>query len=266
LPPGVVVCSVRGVDGRRIMNPKGHRTVFFAVALSSLMSATVHAGELHQAASRGDLAAVDALLLISAVDLDEVDSMGTPLHHAIMGRYYAVAKRLIAAGANLNAVDSSLRTPLYLAVMEQDEAAAWLLIAAGADLEAQGPFGTPLHVAAQHDAVDMVRLLLKKGAQLDPRNRELATPLALAAWRGGLDAAKVLVAAGADVEAKNARGQTPLFYAALGPNAINLVPFLIEHGAVINVRDTTGITPLALAIDRDRQSAIEILRAHGGVE
>ncbi len=226
------------------MNPEGYRRGFFAVVLSSLMSATVHAGELHQAASRGDLAAVDALLLSSTVDLDEVDSMGTPLHRAIMGRYYAVAKRLIAAGANLNAVDASLRTPLYLAALEQDEAAAWLLIASGADLEAQGPIGTPLHVAAQHDLVDMVRLLLRKGAQLDPRNRELATPLALAAWRGSLDAAKVLVAEGADVEAKNVRGQTPLFYAVLGPNAVNLVPFLIAHGAVINVRDRTGITAL----------------------
>ena len=167
---------------------------------------------------------------------------------------------------SLNYCNSSLRTPLYLAVLEQDEAAAWLLIAASADLEAQGPIGTPLHVAAQHNSVAMVRLLLKNRAQLDPRNRELATPLALAAWYGALDAAKVLVAEGADVEAKNVRGQTPLFYAAVGPNAVNLVPLLIDQGAEINVRDATGITALTMAINHDRQPAIEILRAHGGVE
>jgi len=44
------------------MNPEGYRRDLFTVVLSSLISATVHAGELHQAASRGDLAAVDALL------------------------------------------------------------------------------------------------------------------------------------------------------------------------------------------------------------
>jgi len=62
------------------------------------------------------------------------------------------------------------------------------------------------------------------------------------------------------------RGQTPLFYAAVGPNAVNLVPLLIDQGAEINVRDATGITALTMAINHDRQPAIEILRAHGGVE
>jgi ankyrin repeat protein len=252
------------------MNPGGCRgevlALVIAVALSSFMSATVYAGELQQAASRGDLAAVNALLISRTLDLDEVDSMGTALHHAVMGRHYDVAKRLMAAGANINAVDASLETPLYLAVIEQDEAAAWLLIAAGADLEAQGPMGTPLHVAARHNSVDMVTLLLKNGAKIDARNRELATPLALAAWRGSLDAAKVLLAKGADIEARNVRGQTPLFYAVVGPNAVNLVPFLIEHGAEINVRDTAGITALDLAIRHDRKPASEILRVHGGVE
>jgi ankyrin repeat protein len=188
--------SAGAVDWRRIMNPGGCRRELLAVAMSSLMAATVQAGELHHAASSGSLAAVNALLLSSTVDLDEVDSMGTPLHHAIMGRHYAVAKRLMTAGANLNAADSSLGTPLYLAVRGRDEAAARLLIAAGADLEGQGPIGTPLHVAARHNWDNMVTLLLERGAELDARNRELATPLALAAWKGSLDAAKVLVAKG----------------------------------------------------------------------
>jgi ankyrin repeat protein len=57
-----------------------------------------------------------------------------------------------------------------------------------------------------------------------------------------------------------------VFYAVVGPNAVNLVAFLLEHGAEINVRDTTGVTPLTMAISHDRQPAIEILRVHGGVE
>jgi ankyrin repeat protein len=245
---------------------KNHFAVVFVVASFSLAVATVQAGELHQAASRGDLAAVDALLVAGSVDLDNSDAVGTPLHHAIMGKHYRVARRLIRAGANLNVVEATLGTPLYLAVRQGDEAAARLLIAAGADLEAKGPLGTPLHLAAQHDLVNIVTLLLEKGAEIDARNREMATPLALAARKGGLDAAKVLLAKGADIEAKDVRDQTPLFYAVVGPNAVNVVPLLIQHGAKINVRDTAGITALTLAINRDRQPAIEILRAHGGVE
>jgi hypothetical protein len=132
---------------------KNHLAVVFVVVSCGLAVAAVQAGELHQAASRGDLAAVDALLLAGSVDLDKSDAIGTPLHHAIMGQYYRVARRLIAAGANLNVVDVTLGTPLYLAVREGDEAATRLLITAGADLEAQGALGTPLHLAAQHDLV-----------------------------------------------------------------------------------------------------------------
>ena len=81
--------------GRRA---KKHLGVVFIVALCGLVVTAVQAGELHQAASRGDLAAVDALLLAGGVELDKSDAMGTPLHHAIMGQHYRVAKRLIAAG------------------------------------------------------------------------------------------------------------------------------------------------------------------------
>jgi len=231
-----------------------------------MLSAPLTAGELHEAASRGDLAAINALLPLDPVDLDEVDALGTPLHRAIMGRHYRVVRRLMAAGASLNMVDPTLGTPLYLAVHEGDEAAARLLIKAGANLETQGPIGTPLHVAAQHDAANLVDLLLKNGAEVDARNWEMATPLQLTARRGGLESAALLLAKGADIEAKNAFGQTPIFNAANGPNAVNLVPLLIEHGAAINVRDGNGNTALTLAIDHDRQPAIEILRAYGGVQ
>jgi len=231
-----------------------------------ILSATLEAGELHEAASRGDLAAINALLRLDSVDLDAADVLGTPLHRAIMGRQYRAARRLVAAGASLDVVDATLGTPLYLAVHEQDEAAARLLIDWGADLETQGPIGTPLHVAAQHDTANLVDLLLDNGANVDARNRETATPLHLAARRGGLDSAAALLAKGADIEARNAFGQTPIFSAAVGPNAVNLVPFLIEHGAGINVRDGNGMTALTLAINQNRRPAIEFLRTHGGVE
>src|SRR5689334_13857028 len=92
--------------------------MIFGLVLSSLLA--VRADELHDAASRGDLATVNALLLAGKVDLDKVDATGTPLHHAIMNRRYAVAKRLIGAGASLNLADATFGTPLYLAVLLDD--------------------------------------------------------------------------------------------------------------------------------------------------
>jgi ankyrin repeat protein len=42
--------------------------------------------------------------------------MGTPLHHAIMGRHYDVAKHLIEAGAELNVSVINFGTPLDVAI------------------------------------------------------------------------------------------------------------------------------------------------------
>jgi ankyrin repeat protein len=84
--------------------------------LFNLTVVTAKAGELGQAASRGDLATVDLLLQNGSEALDERDALGTPLHRAIMGQHYRVARRLIAAGANLDIADEYLGTPRYLAV------------------------------------------------------------------------------------------------------------------------------------------------------
>jgi ankyrin repeat protein len=118
-------------------------------------------------------------------------------------------------------------TPLHLAAREGHEKAAGVLLAAGADVKAvdvPARWGqeswralTPLHVAATAGKAGVVKLLLDKGAEVNaPEKYGPWTALHYAAGLGHADVVKVLLAAKADREAKDEKGRTPLTLANEG--------------------------------------------------
>jgi len=67
------------------------------------------------------------------------------------------------------------------------------------------------------------------------------------AFKSLIDIAEVLVAGGADVNhASTANGRTPLMMAAAF-NRIEMVQWLIAHGAARDARDAAGLTALDAA-------------------
>ena len=95
------------------------------------------------------------------------------------------------------------------------------LLDEGADIEAK-PFdmysAPPLHFAVLAGELDLVRLLLDRGASVDSKElRHGSTALHVAASRGQADVAQHLIERGAEVNARNKeRGHTPLHEAARG--------------------------------------------------
>ena len=71
----------------------------------------------------------------------------------------------------------------------------------------------PLSVAAEAGSVEVARLLLQRGADVEQRDRFGATPLRYAASGESVAMIELLVAAGADVNAPDNGRWTPLFYA-----------------------------------------------------
>jgi ankyrin repeat protein len=74
-----------------------------------------------------------------------------------------------------------------------------------------------------------------------------------------MEVAKVLLEAGADVNARDASQNTPLHYAALHGHT-TVAKLLLEAGGDINARNRKGKTPLALA---QRGGIVALLRTHG---
>ena len=111
----------------------------------------------------------------------------TPLHLAAFFGRRAAAERLMAAGADLNAVSrNALRnTPLHAAVAGGRVEVSLLLINAAADVNVVDAGGhTPFHIAAEAGYVPVARALLARGADAHVVDAEDRTPLSRAVARG----------------------------------------------------------------------------------
>jgi ankyrin repeat protein len=112
---------------------------------------------------------------------------------------------------------------------------ATVLVDAGADVNLKSTEGfAPIISAVQGNHKPVVDYLLTKGARINEKNGPNGiTPLYLACSLGSLDIVKVLVDAGADVNQKSTQGYTSLFLAVKEKHK-PVVDYLLSKGARIN--------------------------------
>ena len=154
---------------------------------------------------------------------------------------------LLEGGAGVNATETwGGTTALMWAVSEGHAAAAKLLIAAGADVNARSHY-----VAAANGRGFEGRTPLANAA--DVKAAEFAsgwlTPLMLAAREGNVELTRLLVGAGADVNAAAGDGKTALALAIFNGN-YEVASFLVDNKADVNKADAQRFTPLFWAVDR----------------
>ena len=173
------------------------------------------------AAKHGKIDVVVALLAAgSPVDYSCRHSRAlTPLEDAAYGGHTAVAKTLLANGANVNGAGGGC-TPLHAAAGANHVDVVDVLLQAGADPNplAVGDLDTPLHQAVVELAHESAFALLKHGADVNLADDYGDTPLHNAARftvgkKGSYDMLEILLRFGADQNAVNAAGYTALFYA-----------------------------------------------------
>jgi ankyrin repeat protein len=116
--------------------------------------------------------------------------------------------------------------------------------------------------AAASGNVDEINDFIRRGADVNFRNREGETPLAFAAVWNQPQAAKLLLANGADPNALDRTGGTPLMLAAQHASP-NLVRLLLNHAANPGAKDLCGYTALNHADWRGEKDddAAEAIRA-----
>jgi len=93
------------------------------------------------------------------------------------------------------------------------------------------------------DAPELVRAMLRHGANVRDRDKAGRTPLYWAASRDNAGTVGVLIDAGADVNARSPQGWTPLMIACYFL-ASDAIPLLLAHGADVNALDSDGSTAL----------------------
>ncbi|KAL3069145.1 hypothetical protein niasHT_034375 [Heterodera trifolii] len=105
---------------------------------------------------------------------------------------------------------------------------------------------SPLHFAAQKGDLQLCKLLVAKGAEVNQKSEDERgiVPLQIACGSGHLPIVKFfLESAGADIEIIDSDGDTAFMYALL-KNKLEIGHFLIASGARTDRTDKNGISPL----------------------
>ena len=249
-----------------------------------LFTWSIYAQTIHDAAESGNLDLVKKIVKENLQLLnDNTGAEGRyPLHCAIRGKQVEVAKWLIEQGADIEAktingssalsyaaywgmtdivlqlidkgaklkddVTNSGFTPLQMAVMQNNIDITKILLDKGTDINSKG--GIPaLLLAVRREDLSMVELLLDAGADPNTRNpNSNSTPILSAVASGNVNLIKLLLAAGADVSLTNNQGKSAIRIAS-EYGQVNAVQYLLNNKNIdVNETDTShGQTPLHAA-------------------
>jgi ankyrin repeat protein len=124
----------------------------------------------------------------------------SPLYYAACLGYYEIVKLLLEARATL-AIEWHGESPLSTVAENGDVGIARLFLEHCVDVNFGGKNGNPpLVLASRRGHVEVVRLLLRAGANLETKDRkDLLSPIKLAAEGGHHEVVRLLIGAGADV-------------------------------------------------------------------
>jgi len=208
------------------------------------------------AASDGDIEAIEAHIA-AETDLNEQNETGyTPLHYGVMKTRPGVVALLLEAGADPDAVNNQAKTPLDLAISGSKDEIIDLLLEAGAAVE---PPVDGIHVLAWNNEVIGVKLHIYAGTDIDQADEFGNIPLLLAVEKGHIGVLELLIKHEANLEVSDPDGFTPLIMSA-ELNHPELLQLLLDAGADIAAEDKAERTALDWAIIMQSAEAETILR------
>lgn len=174
---------------------------------------------------------------------------GTLVGMAVARGHAHLIPFLVESGASVNGGGWKEGTPLHLAAELDQEEALRMLLLHGADTEVTTTDEfrqTPLHKAAWTGATECVRALLEAGANINAKTHNLYTPLHKAARKNQVDVISILIEGGCKREAQTAAGWTALHVAGLG-GCVEAAQMLLIHHLDPRARDNKGRTPAMVA-------------------
>ncbi|XP_043472530.1 ankyrin-1-like [Leptopilina heterotoma] len=136
--------------------------------------------------------------------------------------------------------------------------------------ETQDHDQTPLHFAVHIAKVEIIKILLEKGAIVNATNKELNTPLHIAvSERNNLSesAIQLLLENGADIKICNKVGNTP-YHEAFNDSIKRIlsqheIKMLLDNGGDIQEKDSSGYTVLHRAVESRSYDLVEFLLSKG---
>lgn len=199
-----------------------------------------------------------ALVLTSACSEPEKPTIS--LYLAMQRGDIEQIERHVHWGTDLNQLDRDGFTPLQVAVRKGRIAITRLLLKQGVAVDQPDHEGhTALYHAVLGGRTRIADLLLKAGAKIEP------TPWLIEAAKqniSGRETIEYLVKHGAETEARNSSGDTPLLIAIRHANH-KLAKHLVNFGADVTVADIRGNSALSIANSMGLSDIALLLRRNG---
>ncbi|NBW56842.1 ankyrin repeat domain-containing protein [bacterium] len=121
---------------------------------------------------------------------------------------------------------------------------------------------TPLEIALSLRDMDMIQLLIDKGANIHLLDAKGNTLLMRTVYLGYLEGVDYLMAQGIDINTQNHKGQTAL-HIALENRCSGIASLLIQKGINSSLIDNYGRTALHIAADKNYLNIIQLLVKRG---
>ncbi|KAL8668405.1 MAG: hypothetical protein Q9168_006962 [Polycauliona sp. 1 TL-2023] len=207
----------------------------------------------------------------SKANPDDKEDPVYAIWNAVYWKHESTTRLLLANGANANhSYGSHFATPLHIALMEfseQGEAHPMnivrLLLQSGADVNIQGGvFGNPLQAACQFGSLEVVELLLQSGANFNIQGGRYGNPLQGACQSGSLEVVELLLQSGANVNMQGGKYGNPL-QAACQSGSLEVVELLLQHEANVNAEGGYHGTALQAAASKEHVAAVQLLLDRG---
>lgn len=121
-----------------------------------------------------------------------------------------------------------------------------------------------LWVAAGAGHLNIVKLLIEHGADINHHTKNVSTPVRAACFDGRLDIIRYLVDHGADINLANGYNNTCLMISSYKGHA-DVVEYLLENDALPNEQANCGATALHYAAECGHSEVCTVLLEYGGV-
>ncbi|OIV99937.1 hypothetical protein TanjilG_26275 [Lupinus angustifolius] len=170
--------------------------------------------------------------------------------------------QLLKRGLNPNEPDYNGRTALHIAASKGNEKCVLLLLEYGADPNVRDSDGNvPLWEAIVDGHGSVSNVLVENGANM--KYGDIGQFACIAAEQNNLNLLKDIMHYGGDITLPNNITGTTALHVAVSEDNIEIVKFLVEHGAAIDKPDMHGWTPRALADQQGQDDVKAIFESTG---